>query len=181
VTVDGNGGALQFTAQVNNTLSGDDVLAGAQRLNDAPLAYIAQGDTVHVEVAGSANNINTVHFVQIDVNPISDAWSVGGVAYGNTDAFRAAVQQNWDPGFAVQNGNGTFHTGENWTIAGTTGFYAPVLVTQAGDIFVIGSANVDGREHIRSFGENMFGFEDLRADQGSDFDYNDMVVHLSVL
>jgi hypothetical protein len=181
VTVDGDGGSLQFSAQVNNTLSGDDVLAGAQRLNDAPLAYIAQGSTVHVEVAGSANNVNTVHFIHIDVNPITDAWSVGGVAYGNTDAFRAAVQQNWDPGFAVQNGNGTFHTGENWTIAGTTGFYAPVLVTQAGDIFVIGTANVDGREHIRSFGENMFGFEDLRADQGSDFDYNDMVVHLSVL
>jgi hypothetical protein len=181
VSVDGNGGSLQFTAQVNNTLSGDDVLAGAQRLNDAPLAYVTRGDTVHVEVAGSASYTNTVHFIHIDVNPISDAWSVGGVAYGNTDAFRAAVQQNWDQGFAVQNGGGTFHGGQNWTVAGTTGFYAPVLVTQAGDIFVIGTANVDGREHIRSFGENMFGFEDLRADQGSDFDYNDMVVHLSVL
>jgi hypothetical protein len=181
VTVDGNGGSLQFSAQVNNTLSGDDVLAGAQRLNDEPWAYVTQGETVHVEVAGSANYTNTVHFIHIDVNPFSDAWSVGGVAYGNTDAFRAAVQQNWDQGFALQNGGGTFHGGGNWTIAGTTGFYAPVLVTQAGDIFVIGNANVDGREHIRSFGENMFGFEDLRADQGSDFDYNDMVVHLSVL
>lgn len=181
VNVDGNGGSLQFSAQVNNTLSGDDVLAGAQRLNDAPLAYVTQGETVHVDVAGSANNTNTVHFVQIAVNPITDAWSVGGVAYGNTDAFRAAVQQNWDQGYAVQNGGGTFHGGQNWTIGGATGFYAPVLVTQAGDIFVIGNANVDGRAHIRSFGDNTFGFEDLRADQGSDFDYNDMVVHISVL
>lgn len=181
VSVDGNGGSLQFSAQVNNTLSGDNVLAGAQRFNDEPWVYVAQGATVHVEVAGSADYTNTVHFIRIDVNPISDAWSVGGVAYGNTDAFRAAVQQNWDQGFAFQDGGGTFNGGQNWTIAGTTGFYAPVLVTQAGDIFVIGNANVDGREHIRSFGENMFGFEDLRADQGSDFDYNDMVVHLSVL
>lgn len=181
VSVDGNGGSLQFSAQVNNTLSGDNVLAGAQRHSDEPWVYVGQDATVHVEVAGSADYTNTVHFIRIDVNPISDAWSVGGVAYGNTDAFRAAVQQNWDQGFAFQDGGGTFNGGQNWTIAGTTGFYAPVLVTEAGDIFVIGNANVDGREHIRSFGENMFGFEDLRADQGSDFDYNDMVVHLSVL
>jgi hypothetical protein len=45
-----------------------------------------------------------------------------------------------------------------------------------GDIFVVGTANVDGHEHIRMFGENTFGFGDLRADQHSDFDYNDMLV-----
>ena len=181
VNVDGNGGSLQFTAQVNNDLSGNDMLAAAQRSADQPWAYVTQGATVHVDVAGSANYTNSVHFVRIDVNPSTDAWSVGGVAYGNTDAFRAAVQQNWDQGFALQNGNGTFHGGQNWTVAGSDGFYAPVLVTEAGDIFVIGTANVDGREHIRSFGENTWGFEDLRADQGSDFDYNDMVVQLSII
>lgn len=181
VHVDGNGGSLDFSARVNNTLSGDNMLAAVQRLNDEPIVYLTQGATVHADVAGSADNANTVHFIRIDVNPTTDAWSVGGVSYGNTDAFRNAVQQNWDQGFAVQNGNGTFHVGQNWTVAGTNGFYAPVLVTQAGDIFVVGNANVDGREHIRAFGQNLFGFEDLRADQGSDFDFNDMVVHLSVL
>jgi hypothetical protein len=55
-----------------------------------------------------------------------------------------------------------------------------VLATQNGDIFVIGNANADGREHVHVFGESTFGFEDLRADQGSDFDYNDMVVKLTV-
>jgi hypothetical protein len=45
---------------------------------------------------------------------------------------------------------------------------------------VIGTANVDGREHIRAYGENIYGFEDLRADQGSDFDYNDLIVKLTV-
>ena len=48
-------------------------------------------------------------------------------------------------------------------------------------IFVPGAANVDGRVHVQSFGENVFGFEDVRADHGGDFDYNDMVVKLSVL
>ena len=76
---------------------------------------------------------------------------------------------------AVQNGGGTFHTSTVWHPS-ATGFYAPVLKTQDGDVFVIGSANVDGREHIRMYGQNTFGFEDLRADQGADFDYNDMIM-----
>jgi hypothetical protein len=130
-------------------------------------------------VAGSANNANTLHFVHFDVDPNTGAASVGGVAYGNTDAFRAAVQKNWDQGITVQDGHGTFQDTGNWTVAGKSGFYAPVLATQNGDIFVVGTANVDGREHIKVFGENTFGFEDLRADQHSDFDYNDMVVKLT--
>src|SRR5262249_23154030 len=128
----------------------------------------------------SADNINTLHFVRFDVDQGTGEWSVGGMAYGNTDDFRAAVQANWDPGFAVQDGHGTFHNEASWTVAGADGFYAPVLATQNGDMFVIGTANADGREHIRSFGQNTFGFEDLRADQKSDFDFNDMVVKLSL-
>jgi len=66
-------------------------------------------------------------------------------------AFRAAVQKNWDPGLTVQDGHGTFQDTSNWTVAGKSGFYAPVLATQNGDIFVIGTANVDGHEHVRVF------------------------------
>jgi hypothetical protein len=44
---------------------------------------------------------------------------------------------------------------------------------------VVGTANVDGHEHIRMFGENTFGLEDLRADQHGDFDYNDRLVHIT--
>ena len=66
---------------------------------------------------------------------------------------------------------------------GADGYYAPVLVNQQGEIFIVNqssasTANADGREHIRNFGQNMFGFEDLSAGAGSDFDYNDMVMHL---
>ena len=117
----------------------------------------------------------------MDVDASTGAWSVGGVIYGNTDAFRAAVQQNWDPGISVQDGHGTFHADTNWSVAGKSGFYAPVLATQNGDIFVVGTANVDGHEHIRMLGENTFGIEDLRADQHSDFDYNDMVLKLTAV
>lgn len=179
VNVSGSFGALQLLATVNNTLSGNASLAAAQRTYDTPWAFLSSGQTVNVQVAGSAANTNTVHFVLFDVDSSTGAWSVGGVAYGNTGAFRSAVQSNWVDGFAAQAGGGTFFSSANWTVTGTSGFYAPVLATGGGDIFVIGTANVDGREHIRTFGENVFGFEDLRADQRSDFDYNDMIVKLT--
>ena len=180
VNLSGSHGALQMSAAVDNTLSPDAVLASSQRLDDHAWVYLNQGTTIHVEVAGSAENVNMAHFVRIDVDATTGNWSVGGVAYGNTDAFRTAVKQNWDGEFAEQNGGGTFHDAHNWTVAGKAGFYAPVLATQGGDVFVIGSGNVDGQDHIRTYGQNTFGFEDLRADQHSDFDYNDMIMKLTV-
>ena len=176
VTVNGTAGTLHLTAMVDNTLSHDAMLAGSQRQYDEAWVHLKNNANASVEIAGSAANVNTVHFVKFDVNPATDGWSVGGVAYGNTDAFRNAVQANWDAGIAVQNGGGTFHTNTAWHVSSGTGFYAPVLATQGGDIFVIGTANVDGHEHIRMYGQNIFGFEDLRANQGSDFDYNDMIM-----
>lgn len=180
LAVSGNLGTIQLTATVDNSLSATEALAGGQRLADRPWVSLTQGQTVHIEIAGSASNTNTVHFVRIDVDAATNAWSVAGVAYGNTDAFRTAVRNNWDANFAAQNGGGNFHGDMNWTVGGSSGFFSPVLATQHGDIFVIGNANVDGREHIRAYGENIYGFEDLRADQGSDFDYNDMVVKMTI-
>lgn len=180
VKVNGAFGRLDLAATVENTLSSAATLAGSQRQSDDSWIYLTQGQQTHVEVAGSAQNVNTIHFVQIDVNAATGAWSVGGVAYGNTDAFRSAVQANWDPGFGLTNGGGNFRVAADWVASSGPGYYAPVLVTQSGDIFVIGSANVDGRDHIRMYGENMFGFEDLRADQRADFDYNDLVMKLTL-
>lgn len=180
VRVSGSFGTVNVRAAVDNTLSADATVAGSQREYNEPWLFLNQGQQAHVEVAGSAQNVNTIHFVEIDVNPSTGAWSVGGVAYGNTSAFRAAVQANWDPGIAVTGGNGNFHTDVDWAPSSGSGYYAPVLVTQGGDIFVIGSANVDGRDHIRMYGENTFGFEDLRADQHADFDYNDLVMKLTL-
>ncbi|WP_422000097.1 hypothetical protein [Reyranella sp.] len=179
VKVDGTFGTLNLTAHVDNTLSSAATLAGSQREYDQPWLFLNQGQQATIEVAGSAQNTNTIHMVHLDVDGAGN-WSVGGVAYGNTDAFRAAVQANWDPGIASTGGGGTFHGEVAWTASSGTGFYAPVLVTQSGDIFVIGNANVDGRDHIRMYGENTFGFEDLRADQHSDFDYNDLVMKLTL-
>ena len=101
-------GNMTLAAKVDNNITHETYLASEQHDTDTPLVYLLKGETLHVEVAGSANNVNTLHFVRFDVDPNTGIASVGGVAYGNTDAFRAAVQQNWDQGIAVQNGHGTF-------------------------------------------------------------------------
>jgi len=35
-------------------------------------------------------------------------------------------------------------------------------------------------EHIRTYGQNVFGFEDLLASQASDFNYNDLVMKIAL-
>jgi hypothetical protein len=60
-----------------------------------------------------------------------------------------------------------------------------VLVNPFGNIWMINNgssnANGDGHQHVRIFGQNTFGFEDMHAAAGADFDYNDMIMKLTVL
>lgn len=179
VGVSGAAGLLNFTALVDNTLSSNATLAEAQRTFNQPFVYLTQGQDVNVAVAGSAYNNNTIHFVRMDLDAATGALSVAGVAYGNTDAFRQAVQDNWDPNFVASGGRGNFNANVGWDVSTGTGYYTPVLLTESGDVFVVGTANVDGQSHIRMYGQNTFGFEDLRADLNSDFDYNDLVVRVT--
>ncbi|QSX70222.1 MAG: DUF4114 domain-containing protein [Dolichospermum sp. DET69] len=51
-----------------------------------------------------------------------------------------------------------------------------ILDKANGAYFSFGVANPDGAAHLRSFGNNTFGFEDLPAGVGvSDYDFNDAV------
>ncbi|MEP9377394.1 hypothetical protein ABLE91_11805 [Aquabacter sp. CN5-332] len=170
---------LQVSAITNSSLSDSAELAGFQRDSGEPLLFLHQGDTLNVELAGSSANTNTLSFVHIDVDGATGAWSVGGVAYGDTDAFHHAVAAQLDAGFSAAHGGASFNEDATWTVAGTTGYYAPVLMTPSGQVFVVGNGNTGGFEYVRMFGENTFGFEDLAYDQGSDFDYNDMVMRLT--
>jgi hypothetical protein len=175
-------GAINLVAKVNNALDQSAVLAASQRGTDHPWVYLNQGSEVRVDLAWSADNTNTLHFVRLDVNPVDPSqWRVAGVDYGNTDAFRTAVQNNWE--FSSTQGHSTGSSSASWTVRGADGYYAPVLVNQQGEIFIVdqssaNTANADGRQHIRNFGQNTFGFEDLSAGAGADFDYNDMVMQL---
>ncbi|MEW6255538.1 MAG: hypothetical protein AB1592_06225 [Pseudomonadota bacterium] len=173
-----NVGGIEMTADVQNTFDAADNMASIQRMYNFPLVYLTQGQELTVNVSGSAANTNDLHFVRFDLNAKDGTVSVDGVAYGDTDAFHDAVMANLDSGFSATYGGSTFSDTDSWTVAGSNGFYAPVLITQSGNIFVPGTGNAGGAEYIRIFGENTFGFEDLTAAQGSDFDYNDMVMRL---
>lgn len=173
-----NVGGVQLSVTIQNTLDASDNLASVQRIYDLPMVYLTHGQELTVDVAGSASNTNQLHFVRLDIDFTTGALSVGGVAYGDTDAFHTAVLSHMDSGYSTSNGGGTFHAASDWTVSGDDGYYVPVLITQSGNIFLPGNGNSGGYEYIRTFGENTFGFEDLTAAQGSDFDYNDMVMRL---
>lgn len=173
-------GGLHLTAATNNTLDASEQLASAARTYGMPLVYAEHGDSFTVDVVGSSANVNTLAFVRFDIDAKTGAISLDGVAYGNTADFDAAVRSHLDSGYQTSRG-GDFSASAGWTVAGEDGFYAPVLLNAHGDVFVVGTANPDGHEHIRAYGSNTYGFEDLTAAQGSDFDYNDMVMKLSFL
>ena len=171
-------GGFHLSATTNNTLTDSANLAQSQRTTDLPIVFLSKGATLDVEIAGSAANTNTVGFVAIDIDLATGKYSVAGVEYGATQAFWNAVRSNLDPGFKTTAGSSTFDIETTWTVAGRTGYYAPVMLSQNGDVFVVGDANSDGREHIRLMGENSFGIEDLTVGQHSDFDYNDILIGL---
>ena len=184
VVFDSEFGRIELGARVDNTLDQSDAMAGSQRLSGHSWVYLEQGTTVNVSLAWSGDFINSLHFVRVDVNPTNPGeWQVGGVAYGNTEAFRAALQSNWE--FTSTQGHSTGTARATWTVQGGDGFYAPVLVNPFGEIFTLDQsatniANADGRTHVRNFGANTFGFEDNTAARGSDFDHNDMVMKLGI-
>lgn len=171
-------GGFSLSVETDNTLSPEALMGEAQRLSNDALLYLEHGTSLNLDLVGSCGNTNTLAFVRMDVDLATGALSVGGVDYGDTLAFKDAVTDNLDSGFAYSRG-GHFSDSQTWTVAGDTGFYAPVLLTQRGEVFVIGEGNSGGHEYIRMYGENTFGFEDLSAAQGSDFDYNDMVMRIT--
>lgn len=172
-TIDG----VNLVAFTNNTLSSSATLADAQRETGEAFVFLKQGQAMTVEVAGSSANSNTLGFVRVDMDPTTGQWSVGGVAHGDTAAFAQAVRSHMDAGISETHG-GDFSATAHWTVSSGTGYYAPVLITQSGQIFVVGHDNPGGHEQIRMFGENTFGFEDLAYNQGSDYDFNDMIMRL---
>ncbi|MTI44763.1 hypothetical protein JM93_02755 [Roseibium hamelinense] len=167
---------VSITASVQNTLDGAAMLADAQRQLDMPLVYVEQGATVNINADVNTVQTNSIGFVRVDV-ALDGSVTLNGEAFANTDAFRSKVVKALDGGYRYEFGDAGI-TPPAWTVAGHSGFYAPVIMTETGNVFVIGDTNNGGAEHIRMFGENMFGFEDLTASENSDFDYNDVVVEL---
>ena len=66
-----------------------------------------------------------------------------------------------------------------WDISSEdAGFYAPVLITQPGELITLGSA-ADNRDHVLLKHGDTLCFEDLMSYQNSDWDYNDLTVRMT--
>ena len=150
----------------------------ANRIGLNGLLFLNDGEQVTLDLLSNCALTNTLGFVKVDIDssdPAQPRISVAGRSLSNDDAFRQVVVDNLDSGLRVSQGGNT-RSSHVWTVSSGTGFYSPVMLSGRGEIFVLGAAfNRDQRVHLKGIGDGAYVFEDLAADQGSDFDYNDAV------
>jgi ABC-type amino acid transport substrate-binding protein len=172
---------LVIRADLIEASSVDLQLDLAQSSGISELLFFQAHDIIDLQFLSSCANTNTVVFVKVDVNLDNQSGtsqlSVAGMPFNNTDAFRQHLLLHREPDFRVtQGGGGTKSSSHAWAVS-STGYYTLVMITQNGDVFTLGSQyNRDGRLHLKSLGDGAYAFEDLAADQGSDFDFNDGVL-----
>ena len=121
---------------------------------------------------------NTLRFVEVDVDAVTGVKRVGGIDEGTT-GFLDAVKANLESFSYTLGGEG--NSGSTTWEDIDAGLYAPVLITGNGDVLTFGaSGGADGQAHLKVLGQNLFSFEDLLADQGTDWDYNDFILQAQV-
>ena len=137
-----------------------------------------ENTTLKIKLTADCGNINRLAFVKVDHDPLTGT-SINGEEANDSDAFRKLIQCNLvDPNDSAIYIGGKTEKTILWDLKCVdAGHYAPVMITQSGDILTMGSA-ADGREHIMITGGDTFNFEDLLSHQNSDWDYNDLTVKL---
>ena len=138
-----------------------------------------EGKTLRIELTSDCAFINRVGFVKVDYDPLTGT-SINGQEAENSDSFRSLVQDNLiNPNGEVLNIGGRTSRTLLWDISSEdAGFYAPVLITQPGELITLGSA-ADNRDHVRLKHGDTLCFEDLMSYQNSDWDYNDLTVRMT--
>jgi hypothetical protein len=179
---------LAITSSLTASSPGDIGMARKQlSSSDAILdlsAISTSGIKLILDISTDCALHNRLGFVKLD--PLTGlAYAVSGVSQENSAAFRSAVLGQW---INPYDGSGTSHKyGQSrpfitWTLdTNDAGYYAPVMITQGGEVLTFGSSTAsDGRQHVKVLGINTFGFEDLLASQGSDWDFNDTKIRVSI-
>ena len=143
------------------------------------------GISLTLDISTDCSLRNRFGFVKLD--PLTgNTYQVDGFSQNDGAAFRSAVLKQFiDPyqGTGTSHRNGQSRQSITWNLDSTAaGYYAPVMITQGGEVLTFGSTTAsDGRQHVKLLGTNTFGFEDLLASQGSDWDFNDTKIRVSVL
>ena len=118
---------------------------------------------------------NRIGLVQLTRQQASE-FTVNGIGINRPKAFRQALRDNLiEPDQQILDGD---KIKQRWHLsANEAGFYAPVLITDDNLVFSFGRTTaVDGEQHLKVLGENIFGFEDDLAGKGTDWHYDDVVV-----
>ena len=144
----------------------------------------ATGITLTLDISTDCGLRNRFGFVKLD--PLTGTtYQVNGISQSDTAAFRSAILSQFvDPyqGTSTSHRYGQSRQTISWALdSSAAGYYAPVMITQGGEVLTFGSNTAsDGRQHVKLLGTNTFGFEDLLASQGSDWDFNDTKIRVSV-
>jgi hypothetical protein len=139
---------------------------------------------LQVKILGDCADINQVGVVRLDTDATTGdiLGSVNGVLSTAGADFRAAVKAKMEgfDGVLPSIGGGVYEQTLNWTLdAAEQDAYALVMISQSGEVYTFGASTAaDGKQHIKELGQNLFGFEDRAAGQGSDWDFNDVVVEI---
>jgi hypothetical protein len=176
---------LRITSSLIATNADDIAMARRQNTSaDAIIdltAIATVGARLTLSILTDSGYINRFGLVKLD--PITgSAYQVAGVAAGNTNAFRQAVRDNLiNPGGSAIIAGGQTSRTISWDVtAADAGLYAAVLINANGEVYTFGSSTgSDSRQHVKVLGDNTFGFEDLLASPGSDWDFNDLRVKVS--
>jgi hypothetical protein len=144
----------------------------------------AAGIRLTLDISTDCRLRNRFGFVKLDL-VTGNTYQVNGVSQNDGSAFRSAVLSQF---INPYQGSGTSHSSGqsrqsiSWNLdSNAAGYYAPVMITEGGEVFTFGATTAsDGRQHVKLLGANTFGFEDLLASQGSDWDFNDTKIRVSV-
>jgi len=177
---------LRITSSL--TASNPNAIAMARHQRDSSDAILdltsipAAGATLDLSILTNSGYTNRFGLVKLDGDAIT-GYSVASVAAANTDAFRNAVRDNLiNPGGSPIAAGGQTARTTSWALtAADAGIYAAVLINPNGQVFTFGATASDGQRHVKVLGDNTFGFEDLLASQGSDWDFNDFRVRVSLV
>ncbi|MEB3275731.1 MAG: Ig-like domain-containing protein, partial [Cyanobacteriota bacterium] len=155
-----------------------------QRQGLGALLSVVQGETLAFSLDSSTRlRNNRCGFVRVErradgsFEAIRDS-NGSRIAFANTAEFRAFLRDAVADTvvFAASPGSTTVR----WTVNGPSGTYAPVLLSGTGEVFVVDpGVNRDGRRHIVAVGDGAYAFEERAADQGSDWDYDDILMRLT--
>jgi pimeloyl-ACP methyl ester carboxylesterase len=166
---------------VENVYSSQDRMAALQTDWSSSLLNLKGGDVLNLEIITDSGFYNAMSFVRIDQDSTTHLplYSVAGIGAGHPD-FDQAIKNNLIAGFSHTQG-GKSSNSLDWKVI-EEGLYAPVVMTPTGSTFTFGSNTAaDGRAHVMLLGKNQFGFEDLLVSQYSDWDFNDVVMNISLI